>query len=171
MKDIASQPRIVNKTNNTQFNVMNYLNTECKDAMDFNEFIDTFDFTLEDIDTLSNKGYQESMERTFLKKLRDMDKTKRPIHCSDMKRKSFYVKENGVWVRDTDGKRMIRGVKRFSGRHFISLNQWRIHNPDYHDNDRKFKYHFNAMHQACRCNDMAHVKKIINKMTGLSVKG
>ena len=169
--EIASQPKKVVNNNNTQFNVLNYLNTECKDAMDFNEFIDTFEFTLEDIDTLSKKGYQESMEKTFLKQLREMDKTKRPIHCSDQKRKSFYVKENGIWVRDTDGKIMSRGVKRVSSRHFMSLNQWRLRNPDYHDVDSKFKYHYHAMHQACRCNDTSHVKKVINKMTGLSVKG
>ena len=168
--EVATQPKkVVN--NNTQFNVLNYLNTECKDAMDFNEFIDTFEFTLEDVDTLSRKGYQESMEKTFLKQLREMDETKRPIHCSDMKRKSFYVKENGIWVRDTDGKIMSRGVKRVFSRHFMSINKWRLRNPDYHDVDSKFKYHFNAMHQACRCNDVSHVKKVINKMTGLSVKG
>ena len=39
-KDLASKPTTIN--NNTQFNVMNYLNTECADAMNLSDFINEF---------------------------------------------------------------------------------------------------------------------------------
>ena len=91
--ELAEKPTTINNTtNNTQLNVMNYLNTECKDAMNLTDFINSFEFSIKDLEMLNSKGYQEVMEKTFVKQLCDMDKTKRPIHCSDKKRKSFLYK-------------------------------------------------------------------------------
>jgi hypothetical protein len=167
---VAKEPKVVNN-NNTQFNVMNYLNNECKDAMNFTDFIDTFEFTIDDLHMLATKGYQETMEKTFIKQLKDMDKTKRPIHCSDRKRKSFYVKENGVWVKDDDNTKMVRGVKRIASRHFTTIHKWRARNPDCFDDDAKHLFFNNAMGQVGKCDDDKQMKKVINHLSGLAIKG
>ena len=73
--EIAKEPK-TSITNNNQFNVMNYLNNECKDAMNLSDFINEFVFSLDDLNLLHEKGYQEAMEQTFIKQLQDMDKTK-----------------------------------------------------------------------------------------------
>ena len=165
---VTKEPKVIN--NNTQFNVMNYLNNECKDAMDFTEFIDTFEFKVDDLHLLADKGYQETMEQTFIKQLKDMDKTKRPIHCSDKKRKSFYVKENGVWEKDDDNVKLFRGVKRIASRHFTTIHKWRTHNPDCFDDDRKHLFFHKAMSQVSKCDDEKHMKKVVNHLSGLGVK-
>ena len=126
--ELAEKPTTtINNTtnNNTQFNVMNYLNTECKDAMNLTDFIDSFEFSIQDLELLNKKGYQEAMEKTFVKQLCDMEKTKRPIHCSDKKRKSFYIKDNDVWEKDKDNEKLIRGMKNLSFVHNRTLNKWK----------------------------------------------
>ena len=170
MRDIAKEPKIVNNTTNTQFNVMNYLNTECKDAMNFTDFIDNFEFTVDDLQLLADKGYQETMEKTFIQQLKDMDKTKRPIHCSDKKRKSFYVKENGVWKKDDENKTVVSGVKRIASRHFTTIHKWRAYNPDCFDDDRKHIFFNKAMGQVSKCDDDKQMKKVINHLSGLGIK-
>ena len=169
--EVAKEPKIINNTtNNTQFNVMNYLNNECKDAMNFTDFIDTFEFTIDDLKMLGNKGYQETMERTFIKQLKDMDKTMRPIHCSDRKRKSFYVKENGVWRKDDENKSVVRGVKRIASRHFTTIHKWREYNPDCFDDVTKHLFFNKAMGQVSKCDNEKQMKKVINHLSGLSLK-
>ena len=133
-KDIASKPTTIN---NTQFNVMNYLNNDCKDAMNLTDFINNFQFSIKDLDMLQSKGYQEAMERTFVKQLYDMDKTKRPIHCSDKKRKTFYIKDNDVWEKDEDNKKLITSVQKLSSTHNRALSKWRSYNSDWSSNDKK----------------------------------
>ena len=138
--------------------------------MNLSDFIKEFVFSLDDLNLLYEKGYQEAMEQTFIKQLQDMDKTKRPIHCSDRKRKSFYVKEDGVWKKDDENKCVVRGVKRIASRHFTSIHKWRAYNPDCFDVDSKHRFLNNAMHQVCRCDNDKEMKKVVNHLTVLAVK-
>ena len=167
-KDLASKPTTIN--NNTQFNVMNYLNTECADAMNLSDFINEFTFSLKDLDLLQSKGYQEAMERTFVKQLCDMDKTKRPIHCSDKKRKSFYVKDNDVWEKDEDNKKLITSVQKLSSVHNKALSKWRSYNIDWSSNDKKQDFFNKSVQEFTKCDHEKEQNKIFNKLTYLSIK-
>ena len=167
--ELAEKPT-TNITNNTQFNVMNYLNTECSDAMNLSDFVDQFEFSLKDLDLLQSKGYQEAMERTFVKQLCDMEKTKRPIHCSDKKRKSFYVKDNNVWEKDQDNKKLIVGVQKLSSIHNRALSKWRSYNVDWSSNDKKQDFFNKSVQEFTKCDHEKEQNKIFVKLTKLSVK-
>ena len=167
--ELAEKPT-TNITNNTQFNVMNYLNTECSDAMNLSDFVDQFEFSLKDLDLLQSKGYQEAMERTFVKQLCDMEKTKRPIHCSDKKRKSFYVKDNNVWEKDEDNKKLIVGVQKLSNIHNRALSKWRSYNVDWSSNDKKQDFFNKSVQEFTKCEHEKEQNKIFVKLTKLSVK-
>ena len=167
-KDLASKPTTIN--NNTQFNVMNYLNTECADAMNLSDFINEFTFSLKDLDLLQSKGYQEAMERTFVKQLCDMDKTKRPIHCSDKKRKSFYVKDNDVWEKDEDNKKLITSVQKLSSVHNKALSKWRSYNVDWSSNDKKQDFFNKSVQEFTKCDHEKERNKIFAKLSYLSIK-
>ena len=167
--ELAEKPT-TNITNNTQFNVMNYLNTECKDAMNLTDFIDSFEFSLKDLQVLSTKGYQESMENTFIRQLCDMEKTKRPIHCSDKKRKSFYIKDNDVWERDTNNVKLIRGMKNFSFIHNTTLNKWKNKNEDWNSNERKQIFYCNSILEFAKCDKEKERNKVLSKLVNLTIK-
>ena len=165
--ELARKPTTIN---NTQFNVMNYLNNDCKDAMNLTDFINDFQFSLKDLDLLQSKGYQEAMERTFVKQLCDMDKTKRPIHCSDKKRKTFYVKDNDVWEKDENNKKLITSVQKLSSTHNRALSKWRSYNSDWSSNDKKQNFFNKSVQEFTKCDHEKEQNKIFNKLTYLSIK-
>ena len=165
--EIAQKPTTIN---NTQFNVMNYLNTECKDAMNISDFINDFQFSLKDLEILGTKGYQEAMEQTFVKQLFDMDKTKRPIHCSDKKRKSFYIKDNDVWEKDDNNEKLILGMKNLSNVHNRAISNWQRSNNDWLDNDRKHDFYLKYVFEFTKCGHEKERNKIINKLVALTIK-
>ena len=166
--ELAQKPTTIN--NNTQFNVMNYLNTECKDAMNLSDFIEAFEFSLKDLEELSTKGYQDAMKNTFIKQLCDMEKTKRPIHCSDKKRKSFYVKDNDVWEKDKDNVKLIRSMKDLSHIHNDTLNQWRNKHSDWNSNEKKQIFYCNSILEFAKCDKEKERNKILSKLVNLSIK-
>ena len=168
--ELAEKPTTNITNNNTQFNIMNYLNTECKDAINLTDFIDSFEFSLKDLQLLSTKGYQESMENTFIKQLCDMEKTKRPIHCSDKKRKSFYIKDNDVWERDTNNVKLIRGMKNLSFIHNNTLNKWKNKNEDWNSNERKQIFYCNSILEFAKCDKEKERNKVLSKLVNLTIK-
>jgi hypothetical protein len=175
VKEIAKEPKIINNTtnnttNNTQFNIMNYLNNECKDAMNLSDFINELPFSLDDLEIMGTKGYQQSMEDTFIKQLQIMDKTKRPIHCSDKKRKSFYIKENDIWEKDDDNSKIVNGFKKISQKHLGILTSWTNYNINWSYNERKQNFFNRSVQEVAKYNDSKQINKIICKLTGLTIK-
>ena len=77
--DLAAKPRTINNNNNKTFNLNNFLNVDCKDAMNLSEFLDTLQYTFKDLLYLGEKGFVKSIENTFVKQLGTMEQTKRPI--------------------------------------------------------------------------------------------
>jgi hypothetical protein len=168
VKEIAKEPKIIN--NNTQFNIMNYLNNDCKDAMNLSDFINELPFSLNDLEIMGTKGYQQSIEDTFIKQLTIMDKTKRPIHCSDKKRKSFYIKENDIWEKDEDNSKIVNGFKKISQKHLEILNSWTHYNKNWSFNERKQNFFNRSVQEVAKYNDAKQINKIICKLTGFTIK-
>ena len=92
--------------NNNKFNMNIYLNEKCKDAMTLSDFIDNLQISDEDFETTRTEGIISGLTDIFTKELRNLDVRKLPIHCSDIKRETFYIKEENEWVKD-DGKKSI----------------------------------------------------------------
>jgi hypothetical protein len=90
-----------NTTNNQQFNLQVFLNTECKDAIKLSDFVKSLNITLEDLEFTKNNGIIEGVSSIIVNNLKGMDVNKRPIHCTDAKRETMYVK-NDEWEKDDD---------------------------------------------------------------------
>ena len=89
-------------TNNQQFNLQVFLNTECKDAIKLSDFVKSLNITLDDLEFTKNNGIIEGVSSIIVNNLRGMDVHKRPIHCTDAKRETMYVKTD-EWIKDDDG--------------------------------------------------------------------
>jgi hypothetical protein len=98
-------------TNNTQFNLNMFLNEECKDAIKLSDFVKTLNITVKDLEYTKTKGIVEGVGSIIANNLRGMDIHKRPIHCTDAKRETMYVKAD-EWIKD-EGHAHLR--------HFIYL--------------------------------------------------
>jgi hypothetical protein len=101
-----------NSTNNTQFNLNMFLNEECKDAIKLSDFVKTLNITVKDLEYTKTKGIVEGVGSIIANNLRGMDIHKRPIHCTDAKRETMYVKVD-EWIKD-EGHAHLR---HFIGRH------------------------------------------------------
>ena len=91
----------MNNCNNKTFNMQVFLNEKCKDAMNLTDFVNSMTLQFSDLEELGELGYVEGISRQMVRKLNEMDVYKRPIHCSDLKRETMYVRDNNVWEKET----------------------------------------------------------------------
>jgi hypothetical protein len=129
-------PNTVNNNNNTinnnqKFNLNFFLNETCKDAMNIQEFIENLRITFQDLLKIGNEGFVTGVSDIFIKELRDLDVTKRPIHCTDAKRDTIYVKENSEWNKDDKDNSKIKNIiEKVEYKNVAALQKWCNENPD-----------------------------------------
>ena len=117
-------------SNNNQFNLQFFLNETCKDAMNINEFINSLNVTIEDFVNTGNVGYVEGITQIILNGLKGVDTTKRPIHCTDVKRETVYIKSEDSWEKENQEKEKLkRVVKQVARMNLSQLPRWQRENP------------------------------------------
>ena len=125
-----------NNNNNKTFNMQFFLNEQCKDAMNIMDFVDTFKLDFSDLERVGEIGYVESMSNIIIQKLNEMDIYKRPIHCSDVKRETLYVKDKNVWEKENGTHDKLRLAIRYIGKKNTDmLNKWCEAHPGSCDSD------------------------------------
>jgi hypothetical protein len=116
----------INNVSNQQFNMNVFLNETCKDAMNMSEFIENLQVSMEDMEKTGELGFAKGMSRIIMNNLNAIDVCKRPIHCSDIKRETLYVKNNGVWEKETADKVKTKEViYKISSLNVKQLLKWR----------------------------------------------
>jgi hypothetical protein len=111
LEEIKQQTKIVNDTKhyimcntpvdiNKTFNLNNYLNVICKDAINFDIFVCSFTPCTDNISLFNNNGYVDATSKIFINGYNNLELSARPVYCTDMKRKTIYVKVNNQWIID-----------------------------------------------------------------------
>jgi hypothetical protein len=127
-----------NNSNNSSFNLNFFLNEQCKDAINLVDFIDNLNVTVKDLERTGRLGFVEGISQIFIDGLKELDIYKRPIHCTDLKRETAFVREKNKWEKDTDDKdKLNAAVKKVVVKNFKQLNNWKIENPEFADFDSK----------------------------------
>jgi hypothetical protein len=129
-----------NNTNshNKAFNLNFFLNETCKNAMNITDFVDSIKLQLSDLISIGDVGYVEGMSNIIVKKLNDLDETERPIHCTDKKRETIYIKDEDKWEKDDEDKKKLRKIiNNISYRSQKLLPKFKEVYPDYDDSDSK----------------------------------
>ena len=83
---------------------------------------------------------------------------------------AFYVKDNNVWEKDQDNKKLIVGVQKLSSIHNRALSKWRSYNVDWSSNDKKQDFFNKSVQEFTKCDHEKEQNKIFVKLTKLSVK-
>jgi hypothetical protein len=114
-----------NTTNNNKFNLNIFLNETCKDAITMNEFINSFEVTREDFIRTGNVGFVEGISKVMMKRIQNMELHTRPLHCTDLKRETVYIKNDDKWEKDDSDKTQLRkAVKVVAHRNMNELKRW-----------------------------------------------
>ena len=125
-----------NNTNN--FNLQFFLNEQCKDALNIGDFVEQIKLQLSDLDMIGRVGYVEGMSKIFLRNLKALDVFKRPIHCSDLKRETLYIKDKDSWEKENgENVKITRAIKEVEHKNIKQLPQWREINPAAEDTETK----------------------------------
>ena len=121
--------------NNKTFNMQIFLNEHCKDAMNIQDFADSFQLQISDLEKVGSLGYVDGISDIIIKKLNELDVYKRPIHCSDTKRDTMYVHADDVWSKETSDHDQVRMlVQRITAKNIRLLPIWREMYPNCKNN-------------------------------------
>jgi len=135
-------PKMGNTTNNTtnnKFNLQVFLNEDCKDAINFSEFLESIQITVEDLENQAQVGYVEGISKLFLENLKELGVNRRPIHCTDKKRNTLYIKDNDEWDKEGSRDQLLYGIKVLNSRSHQRLRDMREENhEEYSDMDSDF---------------------------------
>jgi len=136
--EMLKEPKTVNNTNNNntnniQFNIHQFLNENCKNAPNFSEFIDNIQVTDDDLENNVTMGFVNGMTKLIVDNLKQMDLNDRPIHCTDVKRETIYVKQENQWDKENSHKVIQKGFQNITCKNMQQLCQWREENPSYAD--------------------------------------
>ena len=135
-----------NNNHNKTFNLQVFLNETCKDAMNIMDFADSIKLQLTDLENVGEYGFVNGISNIIIKSLQEMDVNLRPVHCSDLKREVAYVKENGIWEKDSpDNKLMKKAIKRVAHRNIRQINEWKKLYPDCGLSDSKKSNQYNEL--------------------------
>ena len=173
--------RTHNTTNNTTthtnshnkaFNLNFFLNETCKNAMNITDFVDSIKLQLCDLMDVGELGYVEGISKIIVKNLNNLDETERPIHCTDKKRETFYIKDQDKWEKEDEEKKKIRDtIKTIANKNIRLLPQFREKYPDYNNSSSKVSDKYEKIVIEAMVTDIEKDEKIIkniSKVTGIS---
>ena len=136
--EVAKNSQVNNNTinntntnsNNKTFNLQFFLNETCKDAMNMKDFIKSLELSLPELEKMGELGFAEGMSRVFVNRLNSLDITKRPIHCSDVKREIIHIKDDNKWERDNANlDRLRKIIKQLTHKNILRVDDWKRANP------------------------------------------
>uniref|UniRef100_A0A6C0IWB3 C2H2-type domain-containing protein n=1 Tax=viral metagenome TaxID=1070528 RepID=A0A6C0IWB3_9ZZZZ len=127
-----------NNNNNNKFNINMFLNETCKDAISMNEFINSLPIGIKELEDTARLGYSQGISKIFIDGLNNIDISKRPVHCGDLKRAILYIKDDDQWVKDNENKdKIINAIRRITTKNIQQIAEWQKANPEYRDPDSK----------------------------------
>ena len=156
--------------NNQQFNLNFFLNETCKNAMNIMDYVNQLQIGMKDLEETGKLGFAEGISRIFIDGLKNIDINDRPIHCSDSKRETLYIKNNNEWNKENEDKTLLtNAIKHVTHKNMKMIPEWIKENPDYNDstsktNDKYLKLVMNSMSGSTEEEQKKNINKIISNV-------
>jgi len=160
-----------NTTNshNKSFNLQFFLNETCKDAMNITEFVESLKLQISDLERVGELGYIEGISSIIIKNLRELDVSQRPVHCTDKKRETMYIKDEDKWEKDEENKKMHKLVRKVADKNARLIPKFKEKYPDYNKASSRVSDQFNKIiiesMGGRRNNEYEKEEKIIKKIS------
>ena len=164
-----------NTTNNTNshnkaFNLNLFLNETCKDAMNMSDFLNQLQLTTKDLELTGQDGFAVGIGHSFVQGIKAIDVNKRPLHCSDLKREIFYIKEDNNWEKEDEKRgKLTKAIQKIAHKNILNIPAWKAEHPycrDQHhkDNDKFLQIMIESMTGKDDPNIMQEYDKIIRNV-------
>jgi hypothetical protein len=147
MKVIENGTHNTTHTNshNKAFNLNLFLNETCKDAMNINDFVESIKLQVSDLENVGEVGFVEGISNIIVKNLNALDITKRPIHCTDKKRETIYIKDENTWEKDESQCKMRKMIKKVVSKNQRLIPKFKEQNPEYNNSYSKVSDKYNKL--------------------------
>ena len=141
-------PKLGNTTNNTNntnntinnFNIKVFLNNDCKNAMNIDDFIKSIKVSLNQLDLTNIEGLESGISNIIIENIKKLNIHDRPLHCTDTKRETLYIKDNNIWEKDNDKTKIKKAIIETSDKQYDALKEWIENNPELKENEDKQQY-------------------------------
>ena len=144
--EMSKKPSMVNSNNNNQFNLNFFLNETCKNAMNIQDFISSIKLTTQDFETTGRIGFVDGISRIFINELNRLEVERRPLHCTDMKRETVYVKDNDTWEKENLEKKKLKwAINSIAQLNLNQVQEWQQEYPECRENNTIANTRFNKM--------------------------
>jgi hypothetical protein len=163
-----------NNTTNNNFNLNFFLNETCKNAMNIMDFVNQLNVSTNDLEETGRLGFAEGISKIFINGLKNIDIPVRPIHCSDFKRETLYIKDDNQWNKETDDKIVLtKAIKHVSRRdkNMKQISEWTKTHPEYNDSEsRQNDKYLNIVKESMSGSSQEETNKNYNKIIKNIVK-
>jgi hypothetical protein len=163
-----NNPNINNtvNSNNKTFNLNFFLNETCKNAMNINEFVDSIKLQLSDLESVAKIGYIDGLSKIIIKNLNALDFTERPVHCSDSKRDTMYVRDNNKWEKENENnEKVLKAIEDIADKNRKLVKEWKAKNPECASSkSHKADIYSHIMIEAVCSNNDVNNNKILKKI-------
>jgi len=132
-------------SHNKAFNLQFFLNETCKDAMNIMDFVDSIKLQLSDLERVGELGYIEGISNIIVKNLKDLDVTQRPVHCTDKKRETLYIKDEDKWEKDDERLKLHKVVRKVTCKNQNLIPKFKEAHPDCNKYHSKFSDQYNKI--------------------------
>ena len=129
-----------NNTQNNKFNINVFLNEKCKDAINMTDFVKSIQVSIEQLDFTKQNGLANGLSKTIMDNMNKLSVFERPMHSTDVKRETLYIKDEDEWAKDNNKEKIKKAIKKASGKNYNALQDWKTENPDFLINDSKTDY-------------------------------
>ena len=156
-------------SHNKAFNLNFFLNETCKDAMNITDFVESIKLQLSDLERVGEVGYVEGISNIIVKNLKDLDVTQRPVHCTDKKRETMYIKDENTWEKDEERKKMHKMVRKVADKNARMVPKFKEAHPDCAKSTSRYSDQYNKIIMEAMGgrgdNDFEKEEKIIKRVS------
>ena len=152
----------INSNNKQKFNINVFLNEKCKDAISMDEFIDKIEVSMKNLLTTKEKGQVYGISNIIMENMNKLSLYERPLHCTDKKRETLYVKNN-IWEKDDSKEHINKALKKVESKQLKNLNVWLEEHPNYMNNSLEQEEFAKLMSECGKSIDDGR-EKIIKKL-------
>ena len=151
--------------NNKTFNINMFLNEQCKDAMNMTEFVNTIELDTDDMKDVGKHGFVKGISKIFIENLEKTEVTKRPIHCSDIKREILYIKDDDKWERENvKSQKLVNAVRVVEKKNVDQINKWAKEHPECENSDSRANSMYMTLSRHGFDGDDDNVSKVIKNI-------
>ncbi len=135
-----NNPSVTTNSNNkikNHFNINIFLNEHCNKAVNLIDFVKGIQIELQDLLLYDKLGHAAAVSKIIDNAYKKLDLTMRPIHCTDLKRETLYVRNMNEWLNDESKEISGKAMQIVSNTSITQMKQWKEANPDHETKKEK----------------------------------